>query len=149
MEPTLRCAKPGPGCTETTSDRVIALHYAFGSDPGRGDLVAYHSTPRQAAQCRFSGVFLHRVVGLPGESVQYDGEKVSSTAANGHLEAERRLARGGGKHGLWSVPAGEYFVMGDNAAQACDSRYAGPIPRKNIIGRVFVRYWPLSRLGTP
>jgi len=149
MEPTLRCAKPGAGCTETTADRVVALHYAFGLDPGRGDLVAYHSTPRQSVRCNSSGAFIHRVVGLPGETVRYDPKNVLSI--DGHVKKEKYLApgRGGGAHGTWHVPPGNYLLMGDNRSQACDSRYAGAIPRENIIGRVVFRYWPLGRMGTP
>ena len=149
MEPTLRCARPGPGCTQATSDRVIAVRYVFGTDPGRGALVAYHSTPQQATRCNFSGVFLHRVIGLPGETVKYDGKGVLSV--DGQVQAEHYLpaGTGGGVHGTWKIPADEYFVMGDNRAQACDSRYWGSVPRKNIIGRVFFRYWPIGRMGTP
>lgn len=149
MEPTLRCAKPGPGCTETTADRVLALRYAFGSDPGRGDLVAYHSTSRQSLRCNASGVFIHRVVGLPGETVEYDGKNVLSV--DGRVKKEKYLGqgRGGGRHGTWHVPRGAYLLMGDNRSQACDSRYVGPIPRKNIIGRLVFRYWPLGRMSTP
>jgi len=149
MEPTLRCAKPGPGCTETTADRVIALRYAFGSDPGRGVLVAYHSTSRQSVRCNASGVFIHRVVGLPGETVAYDSENALSV--DGHRKEEGYLGPGpgGGRHGTWHVPPGAYLLMGDNRSQACDSRYVGPIPRKNIIGRLVFRYWPLGRMGRP
>jgi signal peptidase I len=147
MEPTLRCAKPTPNCTETTADRVLALRYAFGSDPGRGDLVAYHSTSRQSLRCNASGVFLHRVVGLPGETVEFDGENVLSV--DGQVKKDLSPGRGGGAHGTWHVPAGAYLLMGDNRSHACDSRYVGPIPRKNIIGHVVFRYWPLGRMGTP
>jgi signal peptidase I len=147
MEPTLRCAKPAPGCTETTADRVLALRYAFGSDPGRGDLVAYHSTSRQSVRCNAGGVFLHRVVGLPGETVEYDGKNVLSV--DGDVKKDLSPGRGGGRHGTWHVPPGDYLLMGDNRSQACDSRYVGPIPKKNIIGRVVFRYWPLGRMGTP
>jgi signal peptidase I len=44
---------------------------------------------------------------------------------------------------------GAYLLMGDNRSQACDSRYVGPIPRKDIIGHVVFRYWPLGRMGMP
>ena len=45
------------------------------------------------------------------------------------------------------IPAGEYFFMGDNRSQSCDSRVWGPVPRKNLIGEVFFVYWPPDRIG--
>ena len=49
--------------------------------------------------------------------------------------------------GVWHVPKGEYFFMGDNRIQSCDSREWGSVPRKNIIGEVFAVYWPPNRIG--
>ena len=45
------------------------------------------------------------------------------------------------------VPAGHYFLMGDNRGNSDDSRYWGPVPRDQIIGRAVVTYWPLGRIG--
>jgi signal peptidase I len=45
------------------------------------------------------------------------------------------------------VPQGEYFFMGDNRAQSCDSRVWGAVPRANLIGEVFFVYWPPNRIG--
>jgi signal peptidase I len=47
----------------------------------------------------------------------------------------------------FKVPAGTYFMMGDNRGDSDDSRYWGPVPRANIIGRAFVTYWPPKRIG--
>ena len=47
----------------------------------------------------------------------------------------------------YRVPAGGYFVMGDNRQDSDDSRYWGPVPSSYIVGRAFVRLWPVSRAG--
>ena len=49
--------------------------------------------------------------------------------------------------GSITVPSGELFVMGDNRTSSFDSRYFGPIKESSIVGRVFVRIWPLNDLG--
>ena len=50
---------------------------------------------------------------------------------------------------LRRIPPRMYLVEGDNRAHSCDSRVWGLVPRANIIGKVFLTYWPLSRVGTP
>ncbi len=46
-----------------------------------------------------------------------------------------------------TIPKGEYFVMGDNRTESQDARAHGPIKGSSIVGRVFVRIWPLNRIG--
>ncbi len=46
------------------------------------------------------------------------------------------------------MPKGYYFMMGDNRGESADSRVWGPIPKKWIIGKAFMTYWPPNRIGT-
>jgi signal peptidase I len=46
------------------------------------------------------------------------------------------------------IPAGHWFMMGDNRGESDDSRFWGPVPRSWIIGGAFATYWPISRIGT-
>jgi signal peptidase I len=45
------------------------------------------------------------------------------------------------------IPAGHWFMMGDNRGESDDSRFWGPVPRTWIIGGAFATYWPISRIG--
>ena len=47
----------------------------------------------------------------------------------------------------WTVPDGQYFMMGDNRGESCDSRTWGSVPRNKLIGTVFFVYWPPDRIS--
>jgi signal peptidase I len=150
MEPTLHCAAPAPGCLARFSDRVLANRFIYRfRDPERGEIVVFE-TPPAAASCLEGGgagqTFVKRLVGLPGDRlVQTNGV----LRVNGkpyeepYIEPQRR----GGRDFSAVVPAGQYFMMGDNRAQSCDSREWGAVPRGNLIGPVFAVYWPPQRIG--
>jgi signal peptidase I len=160
MEPTLNCAKgPAfPGCLGNSSDRVLACRICldFGP-PSRGDIVVFNTPSEAALKCGEGGTFVKRVIGLPGEWVREDDSGFiwirgpdSSTwvkLKEPYLSSSRRLADSAHFGQKWHVPKGEYFMMGDNRAESCDSRSWGAVPRNKLIGTVFFVYWPPDRIG--
>jgi signal peptidase I len=147
MEPTLHCARPGPGCQAHFSDRVLACRICLDfSSPSRGDIIVFKTPPAAADKCGEGGTFVKRLIGLPGETVSerngfvyIDGKPLKEP----YIERQNR----DNQTGKWTVPPGQYFFMGDNRAQSCDSRQWGSVPRGNLIGEVFFVYWPPNRIG--
>jgi len=152
MEATLHCARPAPGCESRFSDRVLANRFIYHfRDPHRGDVVVFETPPEAKAKCGAGGTFVKRIIGLPGETVQIrlrqgaafvyiDGRRLEEP----YIEHDRRDI---GPEEKFKVPAGNYFVMGDNRSQSCDSRVWGSVPEQNLIGKVFMTYWPPQRIS--
>ena len=152
MEPTLHCARPAHGCEAGFSDRVLANRFIYRfTEPKRGDIVVFQTPPAARARCGAGGTFVKRLIGLPGERLELrvvDG--FSHVFVNGkkldepYLGPNRRDARG---PETFRVPEGQYFMLGDNRSQSCDSREWGTVPRGNLIGKVFATYWPPNRIS--
>jgi signal peptidase I len=97
--------------------------------------------------------FIKRVIGLPEETIEIrDG----IVYADGVAVPEATVTEGGylsasdpSDFGPVEVPAGEYFMLGDNRPHSADSRFTlGTIPEEDIVGRAFVVIWPFARLAT-
>ena len=135
MEPTLR-----PG------DRVLVNKLSYDLHPiHRGDIVVFKRPPSEAEDPTIKDL-IKRVIGLPGDTLEGrpDGVYVNGKRINEpYLAPETQTV----SLPITKVPAGTYFVMGDNRTNSKDSRFIGPIAGSLIVGRAFVRVWPLSKLG--
>jgi signal peptidase I len=153
MEPTLNCAQPGEGCLArggllNGSDRVLACRicYDFGA-PARGDIVVFNTPPAAARACGTGGVYVKRLIGLPGEVwsekngyVYIDGKRLDEPYISPEFRDDLTYPP-------VKIPPGHYFMMGDNRAGSCDSRRWGTVPRRDLIGKVIATYWPPSRIS--
>ena len=160
MEPTLNCAKgpTNPGCLGNSSDRVLACRICldFGA-PSRGDIVVFNTPREAAAKCGEGGTFVKRLIGLPGETVREDqqgfiwirkpGAKAFVKLKEPYISKKDRLADSTHFGLTRHVPPGQYFMMGDNRSESCDSRTWGSVPRNKLIGIVFFVYWPPDRIS--
>jgi signal peptidase I len=148
MEPALHCARPSAFCLGSHSDRIIAnrLAYRF-SSPKRGQIVVF-TAPSSASRCGSSDAgttFVKRLIGMPGDTVS---ERDGSILINGKplIEPYVEPALRDHQTGSWPrVGPNQYFFLGDDRANSCDSRVWGTVPRSSLIGPAIVTYWPPSR----
>ncbi len=134
------------------------------SDPERGDVMVFKQPGNESIN------FIKRVIALPGDTVRYSNQRLTVNGQQvpekfiAQLRDERSVYRlykegaEGDQHeirkelsvgdpkaeGLWEIPEGSYFVMGDNRDRSNDSRYWGLVPEKNIVGKaVYIwMHWP-------
>ncbi|MGH2467401.1 MAG: signal peptidase I [Candidatus Limnocylindrales bacterium] len=111
----------------------------------RGDIVVFHPPDQPDTTVPY----IKRIIGLPGDRLEF---KDGAVWVNGQRLDEPYVFDGqptlpGPLGSLVVVPPGEYFGMGDHRLDSTDSRVFGPIPAAAIIGRAFLRYWPLGSLA--
>lgn len=126
------------------------ISYRFIS-PQRGDVIVFKapaSEPCAEIECEY----IKRVIGLPGEMVKVSGGKIY---INGELFNEPYLpkdfitssgtflAEGVDK----VIPEGYYLPLGDNRSFSRDGREFGPVPVESIVGKAWLRYWPIKKIG--
>jgi signal peptidase I len=143
--------------TLNVGDRVLVNKVSYRMhDVNRGDIVVFETPPRAKDANGTIKDLVKRVIGLPGETVEAQGGVVF---VNGRQLDEPYLQNGVRTCALNSapgdcvdiaamtVPSGDVFVMGDNRTASKDSRAFGAIKESSIVGRVFVRIWPVTDLG--
>jgi signal peptidase I len=123
---------------------IDELTYHFAA-PTRGDVIVF----------RYPGnpkiFYIKRIIGLPGETVHIDSGKVTVTKTDGTkitLTEPYAVVQDATYTQTTTLGTDQFFVMGDNRPESSDSRVWGPVPKANIIGRVFLRLLPATEVGT-
>lgn len=124
-------------------DRIIASRLAYvNNDPERYDIILFYYPDDE------SKIYVKRVIGLPGETVQIVNGVVYVTKTNGKtIQLDDSFVTIGtpyGDFGPYTVPENCYFMLGDNRNNSKDSRYWQNtyVNKEKIIGKVKFRYYP-------
>ncbi len=123
MEPTL-----------ATGEYVVVnrLSYRLGT-PQRGDIIVFHPPLDPQEE------YIKRVIGLPGDKVEV---RNGTVYLNGQPLDETYLNTKTNYPGMWRVPAGQLFVLGDNRNNSSDSSKWGTIAMDSVVGKAILIYWP-------
>jgi signal peptidase I len=143
--------------TLTDGDRIVVnkLSYRL-HEVNRGDVVVFRKSNPEP-----DGIndLIKRVIALPGETVEVVDGRVYiegglllepylvANDSTGGFPLPPGCIGAAGSINRCTVPDGHVFVMGDNRRNSRDSRVFGPVPESNIVGRAFLRVWPLGDLG--
>jgi signal peptidase I len=136
MEPTLNI-----------HDRLVVEKISYRLHPPRfGDVVVFHPPDVLIDQgFKYDQAFIKRIIGLPGQQVEV---KDHTVYIDGTALKETYIAEGPDYlMSSMTVPADSYFVMGDNRNNSRDSHIWGFLPKENIIGHAWLRFFPIDRLG--
>ena len=142
--------------TLQVGDRIIVNKLSYDlHGVHRGDIVVFARPPLEDQEY---ADLVKRVIGLPGETISskgghvyIDGKRLDRSRGS-HRARQLHRALPGDAHpqfnlpGPVKIPAGEYYVMGDNRTDSEDSRFFGPIPKSLIVGRAVAVVWPLSHI---
>ena len=132
--------------TLTDRDNVLVSRITYMvSDPKRFDIVVFELKSEPGTY------YIKRVIGLPGETISIRNGKVliNGQVLEDDIYGNAEITRPGRAVREVTLGEGEYFVMGDNRNNSQDSRYEDPgnVQRKQLVGKVILRFWPLSSFG--
>ncbi|HSH22671.1 MAG TPA: signal peptidase I [Acidimicrobiales bacterium] len=125
-------------------DRVLVNKLSYDlHEVNRGDVIVFERLADQGSDIKD---LIKRVIAVGGDEIEARDGRVF---LNGTALDEPYVAPGAETTNLdrQTVPAGHVFVMGDNRGDSRDSRFFGPLPEELIIGRAFVKVWPLTDLS--
>jgi len=111
--------------------------------PERGDVVVFRAPPEPTKY------YIKRIIGLPGETVQLEKGVITifnTEHPKGLTLDEPYITHTQSDTLTTKVPAGEYFVMGDNRSGSYDSREWGTLPHSEIRGRAWLRLLPIKAI---
>ncbi len=122
---------------------IDEISYRF-NNPQRDDVIVfrYPNDPKK--------FFIKRIIGLPNETVSINGSSVTITNKEhpeGFLLDQSYIKNTSSNTINFDLKNDEYFVMGDNRSASSDSRYWGAVPKKLLIGKVFMRLLPVNKIG--
>ncbi|MBU1130118.1 signal peptidase I [Patescibacteria group bacterium] len=123
---------------------VDEISYRF-AEPQRGEVIVFNY-PKDTSQR-----FIKRIIGLPGEMVNIaNGEVILISNGEKTVLQEYYLPENLRTQGIVNITLenGEYFVLGDNREYSFDSRAWGVVSKKDIIGKAFLRLFPITALST-
>jgi signal peptidase I len=143
--------------TLNVGDRVLVNKVSYRlHDVNRGDIVVFETPPKAKDANGEIKDLVKRVVALPGETfstrdgtVYINGRPLKEPYLQEGVKtcAPNTAATTCGDISDQRIPANDVLVLGDNRAASKDSRFFGPIKESSIVGRVFVRIWPINDIG--
>jgi len=129
-------------------DRILVSKFIYKfKEPKRGDVIVFISPEDKKKD------FIKRLVGLPNEKIQISNGTIlvnnNPVEESSALKKQHYYNRGnfGVEGQSITVPNDAYFVLGDNSISSRDSRYWGFMPKKYLLGKAFLIYWPPNRIG--
>jgi len=111
------------------------------TDPERGEVIVFRN-PTNTKQ-----FLIKRIIGLPGETIEINGSKITIRDGDTVLQLEEDyINENFSSYGTWKLNKDEYFAMGDNRQRSLDSRAWGALPKDLIVGKTFLRLFPIRNL---
>ncbi|MBU3912193.1 MAG: signal peptidase I [Candidatus Omnitrophica bacterium] len=128
-------------------DRILVNKFIYKfREPVRGDVIVFVSPEDKKKD------FIKRLVGLPGEEIEISNGTIliNKKAVDSDSVIRERYYYNRGDFGKENqaviIPDNAYYALGDNSISSRDSRYWGFMPKKYLIGKAFLIYWPLTRI---